>query len=108
MLYEVITCSPVDALRDWAGNPLPSYATAMLKRNLARYKVLKAQLRDVEQQQQQMLKTEGDGAETSSVAKAKMLMNLKGIGRHGSWLLAFEFFWRTFRNGREVGSAAVV
>jgi len=97
---------PVDALRDWAGNPLPSYATAMLKRNLARYKVLKAQLRDVEQQQQQMLKTEGDGAETSSVAKAKMLMNLKGIGRHGSWLLAFEFFWRTFRNGREVGSAA--
>jgi len=97
---------PVDALRDWAGNPLPTHEAARLKRELERFKVLKAQLRDVEQQQQQMLNAEGDGAAGSSIEKAKMLMNLKGIGRHGSWLLAFEFFWRTFHNGREVGSAA--
>lgn len=34
------------------------------------------------------------------------LMMLRGIGERSAWPLIYEFFWRGFRNRREVGSAA--
>ena len=38
---------------------------------------------------------------------AAALLNLKGIGDNGAWLLVYEFFaWRTIKNRRELGSLA--
>ena len=37
----------------------------------------------------------------------RQLMQLKGIGINGAWLLVMEFFgWRAFKNRREVGGLA--
>ena len=40
----------------------------------------------------------------ASIDKVRQLMQLKGIGIKGAWLLVMEFFgWRAFKNRREVG-----
>jgi transposase len=40
----------------------------------------------------------------ASIEKVRQLMQLKGIGINGAWLLVMEFFaWREFKNRREVG-----
>ncbi len=37
--------------------------------------------------------------------KVRRLMELRGIGENGSWLLLMEFFgWRRFENRRQVGA----
>ena len=44
---------------------------------------------------------------TPHVEKVRRLLNLKGIGDNGAWLLVFEFFaWRVIKNRRELVSLA--
>jgi transposase len=46
-------------------------------------------------------------ANDGAIAKAAQLFSLKGVGINTAWLFSMEFFsWRTFRNGKEVGSLA--
>ena len=43
----------------------------------------------------------------AKIDKVRQLMQLKGIGINGAWLLVLEFFgWRAFKNRREVGGLA--
>ena len=45
--------------------------------------------------------------QTPHVEKVRRLLNLKGIGDNGAWLLVYEFFaWQTITNRRELGSLA--
>ena len=44
---------------------------------------------------------------TPEIQKLRRLLNLKGIGQNGAWLLVYEFLgWRQFKNRRELGSLA--
>ena len=41
----------------------------------------------------------------ASIDKVRQLMQLKGVGINGAWLLVMEFFgWRAFKNRREGGA----
>src|SRR5262250_363418 len=43
----------------------------------------------------------------AQIDQVRQLMQLKGIGINGAWLLVMEFFgWRAFKNRREVGGLA--
>ena len=46
-------------------------------------------------------------AQDANIEKVRQLMQLKGIGINGSWLLIMEFFgWRELKTRREVGGLA--
>jgi transposase len=46
-------------------------------------------------------------AQEASIEKVRQLMQLKGIGINGAWLLVREFFgWRALKTRREVGGLA--
>jgi transposase len=48
-----------------------------------------------------------DTSEEASIEKVRQLMQLKGIGINGAWVLVREFFaWRAFKNRRQVGGLA--
>src|SRR5262249_22311232 len=62
---------------------------------------LSEQIAAVEAERRTQLQTSSD----ASIDKVRQLMQLKGIGINGAWLLVMEFFgWRAFKNRREVGS----
>ena len=45
---------------------------------------------------------------THQIQKVRRLMNLKGIGQNGAWLLVYEFFaWRNSRTGGNWGASRV-
>jgi transposase len=94
---------PLAALCTSDGKPLPENKLAELTRQVDRLRLVKSQLRELDRAQTERLKSE---RKSDSVRKAAMLMQLAGIGRIGACILASEFFWRTFANRREVGSAA--
>jgi transposase len=64
---------------------------------------LSQQIAEIEAERRAQLQTSSD----ASLAKVRQLMQLKGIGINGSWLLVMAFFgWRAFKNRREVGGVA--
>lgn len=86
----------------WDGQKLPSRLVKEIVREHQRYELIKAQLKQLESEQQEILKSG-----SSQAAKAIALQRLKGIGPVGSWKLSFEYFgWRKFRNVKQVGAAA--
>ena len=92
-------------LRVWLKSPTVALGPQLrecLIRDIDRLALLETQFQAVEQalalQVQQESVTAGAGV-------AKALMQLRGIGLIGAWVLASEIFgWRQFRNRREVGS----
>lgn len=93
----------LSSIRLWDGTALPAGLMGRLKREWDHVLFLKRQIRDLEVQRRGELKQ----SENPGVEKVKQLAQLRGIGRHGGWVLVQEFFgWRKFQNGREVGSLA--
>ena len=46
-------------------------------------------------------------AQDANIEKVRQLMQLKGLGINGAWLLVMEFFgWRALKTRREVGGLA--
>jgi transposase len=94
---------PRDAWRLWDGSPLPPGLRRRVLRVSAHYTFLSEQIAAVEAERRAQL-------QTSSAArsdKVRQLMQLKGIGINGAWLLVMEFFgWRACKNRREVGGVA--
>jgi transposase len=69
----------------------------------AHYMFLSEQIAEVEAERRAQLQTSTD----THIDKVRQLMQLKGIGINGAWLLVMEFFgWRAFTNRREVGGLA--
>jgi transposase len=92
----------LEALNDGVGKPLPPLLKAELKRTWRRYCLTEDLLKEVETGIAAEL--EGD---TRLGAQRRTLEGLKSIGPVGSRTLSGELFsWRTFRNGKQVGSAA--
>jgi transposase len=93
----------LDALRLWDGAPIPSGLRQRLLRVYAHHEFLSQQIAAVEAERRALLHS----AQDASLEKVRQLMQLKGIGINGAWLLVMEFFgWRTLKNRREVGGLA--
>src|SRR6516164_10573831 len=90
-------------LRQWDGAKLPPLLHQRLLREFQRWQLIDCQIRELEAER--MAKIRDD--RTPHVEKVRRLLNLKGIGQNGAWLLVYEFFaWRTIKNRRELGSLA--
>jgi transposase len=93
----------LDALRLWDGSPIPPGLRRRVLRVYAQYTCLSEQIAEVEVERRALLQTSPE----ASIDKVRQLMQLKGIGINGAWLLVMEFFgWRAFKNRREVGGLA--
>ena len=93
----------LDALRLWDGSPIPSGLRRRLLRVYAHYQFLSEQIAELEAERRALLQS----AQEASLEKVRQLMQLKGIGINGAWLLVMEFFgWRALKNRREVGGLA--
>jgi transposase len=93
----------LEYLRQWDGAGVPAGMRQRLLREFARWQMVGQQIRQLERERAQQIRK----GETPEVEKVRRLLNLKGMGPNGSWLLVWEFFcWRKFRNRRELGSLA--
>jgi transposase len=94
---------PLEALRLWDGSPVPPGLRRRVRRVYAHHTFLSEQIAAVEAERRALLQS----AQEASLEKVRQLMQLKGIGINGAWLLVMEFFgWRAFKNRREVGGLA--
>ena len=92
----------VGGLKTWKREELPDPVVKELERERERLALVEEQLRTLNQARKARQKT-GEGR---SEQQARKLETIKGVGAQTGWDLAHEFFWRRFRNRREVGSAS--
>jgi len=93
----------LEALQLWDGSPIPPGLRDRLLRGYAHHTFLSQQIAEIEAERRAQLQTSSD----ASLDQIRQLMQLKGIGINGSWLLVMEFFgWRACKNRREVGGLA--
>jgi len=93
----------LEALRLWDGSPVPPGLRRRVLRVYAHYTFLSEQIAALEVERRTLLQTSPE----ASIDNIRQLMQLKGIGINGAWLLVMEFFgWRAFTNRREVGGVA--
>jgi transposase len=93
----------LDALRLWDGSPVPSGLRRRLLRVYAHYQFLNEQIAALEAERRALLRTSAE----AKIEKVRQLMQLKGIGINGSWLLVMEVFgWRELKTRRAVGGLA--
>jgi transposase len=93
----------LENLRQWDGAKLPPGLHQRLLREFQRWQLIDRQLRELEAERMARIRDD----QTPHVEKVRRLLNLKGIGDNGAWLLVYEFFaWRAIKNRRELGSLA--
>lgn len=93
----------LDTLRLWDGSPIPPGLRRRVLRVYAQHTFLSEQIAEVEAERRRQLQASTD----ARIDQVRQLMQLKGIGINGAWLLVMEFFgWRAFKNRREVGGLA--
>jgi len=93
----------LEALRLWDGRRLGPGLRQRLEREYQRLQLVQSQIRQIDQQRQEALRT----ADTPALEQVRQLLRLKGIGVNSAWVYVMEFFaWREFRNRRELGALA--
>jgi transposase len=93
----------LEKLRQWDDTEVPAGLRQRLLGEFERWQMVGRQIHELEKERAQRIRKE----DTPEVEKVRRLLNLKGIGVNGAWLLVGEFFsWRQFRNRRELGSLA--
>ena len=83
----------LDALRLWDGSLIPPGLRRRILRVYAHHTFLSEQIAAVEAERRAHLQTSAD----ASIAKVRQLMQLKGIGINGAWLLVMEFLKMSHR-----------
>jgi transposase len=102
IVHETLA-TQLENLRQWDGAKLPPQLHRRLLRDFQRWQLIDGQLRELEAERMATIRDD----QTPQVEKVGRLLNLKGIGDNGAWLLVYEFFaWRTIKNRRELGSLA--
>jgi transposase len=92
----------LDKFRRWNGEPVAVQLKERLRREYQRLQAVQSDLRQLQRQQTEKLKTE----RTAGIEKIRRLQQLRGIGMASSWMFVMELLgWRQFRNRREVGAA---
>jgi transposase len=98
----------LEQVRLFDGSELGTNLQHELLRQYERWLQADEQIREILQQQRRQTKealAEGfEGRPKLEMVAALML--LCGVGERSSWTLVYEFFWRSFDNRRQVGSAA--
>lgn len=93
----------LDTVRLWDGSALLPGLRARLEREYIMYQHITQQIRELEAERRERIRTSEHADET----KVRALLRLRGIGVNSAWLFVKEFFgWRKFKNRREVGSLA--
>ena len=93
----------LDQFRQWDGTAVPAALRGRLLREFERWRLVGRQIAELEKARTEEIR-KGKGPEVEQV---RQLLNLKGIGENGAWLLVNELFaWREFQNRRELGSLA--
>jgi len=93
----------LEKLRQWDDSGVLAGLRERLLREFERWQMVGRQIRELEKQRTHQIRKD----QTPEVEQVRRLLNLKGIGANGAWLLVGEFFsWRQFRNRRELGSLA--
>lgn len=91
----------LDLLRQWDDRPVPTELRERIIREFERWKLVDAQLRRLQNQQRRRVRDDA----AIDVEKIRMLLDLRGIGPVGSWMLVREIFgWRKIKNRRELAS----
>jgi transposase len=93
----------LEGLRQWDGAPLPSNLRERILREFARWQQVDEQIRALENQQRRAVRDDTE----PDVELVRRLLNLKGIGPVGAWILVREVFsWRQIKNRRELAALA--
>jgi transposase len=92
VIVDETLLAQLEDLRQWDGAKLPPLLHRRLLREFQRWQLIDRQVHELEAER---------------MAKVRRLLNLKGIGDNGAWLLVYEFFaWRAIKNRRELASLA--
>src|SRR5215831_14028298 len=93
----------LEALRLWDGSPIPPGLRRRVLRVYAHHTFLSEQIAALEADRRAQLQASTD----TQIDQVRQLMQLKGLGINGAWLLVRAFFgWRACKHRREVGSLA--
>src|SRR5262249_35019861 len=91
----------LDGLRQWDGTPVPPSLRERILREFTRWQRVDEQIRALSNHQRRAVR---DDAEPD-VELVRQLLNLKGIGPVGAWILVREIFaWRQIKNRRELAA----
>src|SRR5438876_854378 len=89
--------------RLWDGSAVPPELHRRLLREYERWQLVDRQIRDLESTRRQRIRAD----DTPHVDQVRRLLELRGVGLNGAWLLEHELFgWRHFSNRRQVGGSA--
>ena len=102
-LATVDTALPewLTAARLWDGTVVPAELRSRLLREYERWQLVDRQIKDQESARRRRIRCD----DTPHVDKVRRLLELRGIGLNGAWLLVFELFaWRQFANRKQVGA----
>jgi transposase len=90
-------------VRLWNGKPLPPEAAQRVQINYTLLQVVATQIKELERERKRRL----ENGQTRALKMVRQLRQLRGVGDNGAWMLVMEFFWwRKFKNRREVGGLA--
>lgn len=98
----------LDQVRTVVGQPLPERIRLELEREKARLQLVQEQRKQLEKARLALLRAAAEAPEDAHplLQKVLSLMAICGVGEVSAWHLVFEFFFRDFKNRRQVGSAA--
>ncbi len=87
--------------RTWDGSLLPQGLVDRLLREFERWSFTQAQIRALEAQRRELIRTSDD----PDIVMVRQLLKLRGIGENGAWVFVMEVFgWREIKNRRQVGA----
>lgn len=91
----------LNEIRLWDGSELGAELKGQLLREHARWQFVDRQIRDLEGERSKRIRRD----DTPQVNLVRRLLELKGVGLSGAWLLVHELFgWRTIGNRKELGA----
>jgi len=90
----------LDQLQAADGQKIAAALRERLLREFERFRFVQQQILSLEGQRRRTVR---DGAGQPYVDKTRKLMQLRGIGMHGAWVLVYELFgWREIKNRRQL------
>jgi transposase len=89
--------------RLWDNSAIPTELSQRLLREHERWQLVDRQIKDREKERRLRIRND----ETPHVKMMRRLLELRGIGLNGAWLLVHELFgWRRFDNRKQLGGCA--
>jgi transposase len=93
----------LEQARLWDGTAVPEELQRRLVRELERWRLVDRHIKDLENERRKRIRR----GHTPHVDQVRSLLELRGVGLNGAWLLVYEFFaWRNFTSRKQVGSCA--